>query len=375
MTGGELFAQIYEQVDLYLDLAPEYKALICAQILETYIQFKLHSVGYIFISGIKEAGKSRVCELIYYMGYRPMLSLNNNSADVYNYIGNEEENEGQVTIIEDEVDWKKLTPDLRDKMKIYRSGYRKGATVPRILEASSANRRMLFFRTYCSKVFGGYGFPYDDAFKSRCIEVPMIKGEPVKDEIEEEDKQVFDEIKLNLLIWRMATYFDDLPEREFGWLKGRMKEIWKCKILAVADTKAEEIIAQLSQKDLKEKFEESRNTLEAFVLQVIIDLCEEWKWRNVPFKTIWALLMKDLNISYVEAFREETYKVSSNILNREVSKNAVGRILSSFLHGKPSVEKLPLDSDVPKTERVWQFKKETIQRIAKSYKITARDLK
>jgi len=90
-----------------------------------------------------------------YKRFKPIGSVAR--ANVYNYIGSDEENEGQVTILEDEIDPKnEKKTDMVERLKIYRSGYRRGNTVPRILEAGSSERTQIFYRTFCSKTFAGY---------------------------------------------------------------------------------------------------------------------------------------------------------------------------------------------------------------------------
>ena len=165
VSKQELFDQIYDKIDVYLALDEVYKTLLASHILETYIQFKLNAVGYLFAIGQRNSGKSRACDMVAYLGYRPLYCLVINSANIYNYIGSDEDNEGEVTIIEAEIDPKneRKDPGRIERLKIYRNGNRKGNCVRRILDSSSSERRQVFYETFCSKMFAGYEKPHDEA--------------------------------------------------------------------------------------------------------------------------------------------------------------------------------------------------------------------
>lgn len=364
VSKQDLFDQIYDTVNMYLSLDEVYKTLITAQIIETYIQHKLNAVGYLFAVGQRNSGKSRACDMVAYLGYRPLYGLGINAANIYNYIGSNEEDEGQVTIVEDEIDPKneRKDTDLIERLKIYRSGYRKGNTVPRILDSSSSERIQVFFKTFCSKMFAGYEKPHDDAFNTRCIELPMVEGIPEQDEILPENMHEFDKIKLSALIWRMQTYFDSLPERELK-LNGRMKEVWKCKIFAVADTTGEAIITKLAYKDLTSKFEESHNSLECKILQSVLDYCTEMEWGPIQYKWIFGRLLQYLRLTEQD-YEAEAAKgpVYLSGMNTPLSHVTVGRTLLSMIHGKRILAK--------GLGRMYIFDKSTVQRLATSYKIT-----
>lgn len=157
------------------------------------------------------------------LDYRPLLSSSLPSADVFTYLGREEE--GHVTLLEDEAE--NLHKE-QEKMKIYRSGYRKGATCPRI-DDLKGRRTMNFWKTFCCKIFAGLWLPYDRGFKQRCIEIPMVEGYPMKDEFDDDDFSRLNLLRVKLLAWRMKSWNDKLPKAEVK-LHGSAKELWKPKI-------------------------------------------------------------------------------------------------------------------------------------------------
>ena len=61
------------------------------------------------------------------------------------------------------------------------------------------------------------------------------------------------------------------------------------------------------------------------------------------------------------------------LLNRVVSKKEVGGILCETFRGKYSLGYA--DKDAKQPERVWTFKKDVIEKLAKGYELKAREIK
>jgi len=370
----EVYDLIYDKYDVFLDLEGKYKVILTGGSMESYQQHKNNTVGYIFITGMPGSGKSRVLDVASRVCYHPMYCAEANAANVYRFLGFDKENEAQQTIIEDELNFsKKMDDEESAKYKIYRAGYRRGITVPRIENAGSSEAVQRFYRAFDFKMFAGYTMhPKDKAFNRRNTETPIVEGDPMRDELTLEDEPIFDEVRIKALIWRMQTYFDKNPDIDLPQLKGCTKEIWKPRILAVMGTDAEEVMKNLALENIKEKFEEKHEQLERYVVQVVLDLGCEFDWFPIPFPLIWNFLMKDFGTS-AEASVEDCQSVDVQQLSQAVSKNAVGRILNSSLHGKYKVGKIGKDAD-DKACRVWKFEQSHIERLAKSYQLSRREL-
>lgn len=369
ITTDEIFSLIYDQYDAFLDLEDDYKALMTASTMETYQQHKNATVGYVFVEGVFGSGKSQVGVLAGKLSYRAMICAGAHAANVYRFVGYDVENEGQQTLIEDETNYQNLTPELEDKFRMYRVGYKRGMVIPREEGAGGKDAIQRYYRTFCMKFFIGYNRPNDNAFNSRCSTVPMVEGDPMIDEIiPSRDDPKFSAIKLKAMIWRMMTYFDPLPDTSFG-LKGRMKEIWKPKILAVFGTKFESWITHLAMKDVKVKFEEKHSQLEVYVLQSVLDFGTLLFWRSIPFKRIWLRTMRDMGVAGMEVERSDCYSIDVPLLNRVVSKKEMGQLLNNVLRGKYSLE---TDKSTNQPERVWTFEKDVIERLAKGYQLQPR---
>ena len=130
----EIYNSILEEFELLIDAYPDIKALGCASVIESYMQHLFEELGYLFLIGARDSGKSRFLEILNQSCYRSMLTSDINEANIFNFIGNKDE--GNCTIIEDEAqDLNKKGNEK--KLSILRSGYRKGNVCPRILDASS----------------------------------------------------------------------------------------------------------------------------------------------------------------------------------------------------------------------------------------------
>ena len=352
-----LLKKIYPCFDTFLDLEKEYRLLEAEQVTETYVQNKLRTLSYLLHIGDWDSGKTRACELHNFLCYRPMFGTDISKANIYRYIGYEQE--GHVTIIEDEIQdlsvYKHAT-----KMKIYRVGYRRNAKVPIILEDKLRTQR--YYNTFCSKIFAGRYPPRDSAFLERCIIVPMIHGEPKKDEITNEDLRKFDEIRIELLNFRMRYFFEPLPKIELC-MKGRIKELWKCKIqiLRLQDEKVlEKAMLNMANKNWEDKKEARKASLEAFLTRSVAYNNKAFKGKEIPFFAIWNTLCKLVNAD------PSKNKTASDIIPYDITKTKIGLILKSVFGAEPHLR--------GKIGRTWFFRKDRIDRLVKKFGLSHEDI-
>jgi hypothetical protein len=325
-----IYQKYYDEFDIFLDIDDIYRHLETTFCFETYQQHRLNSTGYLYHTGEHDSGKTRPLELQKRLAYRPLFATEINEANIYEVIGTRQE--GLCTILEDEAQ-ELSKPENAGKMAIYRAGYRSGQTVPRILDGSSSNRKMLFYNVFCCKAFSGYNFPRkDDAFKSRCIEVPFTEGTPKKDELTKDDDSRMAQLKKPLLLWRMLTYFDPTPEFELP-IKNRTKEVWKGKIIAASKyPKICELMQNLAVQEQTKRFKNLHDSLEAHIAKAVIYTEEFYEWKFVPFSQIWFWLLVALDIPNAKE-KINAIKVYSDTIGMDVTKNLVGRKLDSALHG------------------------------------------
>lgn len=344
-----LYEKVYAEFDTFLDLEPKYKVLNTIMTLQTYQQHKLMTTAYLYHYGPNISGKTRDLEIHNFLDYRPLFSISLPSADVYSYLG--WHSEAQGTILEDEAE--RLNKD-RDKLKIYKSGYRKGATCPRIEFTRSGTRIQRFFKAFCCKVFAGLWVPNDKGFQQRCIEVPMFEGYPKKDEILEEDLKRFDDLRVLLLVWRMRTFFDVLPTPNLS-LRGRMRELWKPLFQTAYGLPAEKILHDLATEELRKREEELSTQFEAYLTRAVVKAYVLYGHKEVPFKVIWDTLKTELEGTDVDD------KAIDSKLFGEVSKRLVGFRLKSVLHGERHLRR--------KSGRTYSFEKEMLSRAIRKFRL------
>lgn len=357
----EVYDLVYPEYDVFLDLEPQYKTLETVQTIESYEQHKIMTTSYLFHYGGTDSGKTRALEVHNFLDYRPLMSVSLPSADVYTFLGFHDE--GCGTILEDEAE------DLNkrrhgEKMKLYRAGYRKGATVPRI-EWRGKTRIQRFFKAFCCKCFAGRYLPYDEAFKGRCIPINMVEGVPDKDEFTRDDYTRFDEIKAKLLAWRMKTYFDELPNVETG-LHGRVKELWKPKLqIANGLTTVETVIEALALDKMRRKEEERRTCLEAYLTKAVARNYIDMRGQEIPFFSIWNMLKVALGVDD-RAETEDGGTVKTPQFG-DVTKQSVGRKLSSIFGGKRHLRGKGIG-------RTYVFDKAKLRRLTKRYRVKKNDV-
>lgn len=345
-----LYKTTYDEFDAFCDIEEEHKVLETTYCLLTYVQQKTTSTPYIYHHGEPGSGKTRFLDLHYRMGYRPLFSPDLPAADIYSYIGDREEGTG--TIIEDEAI---SLREQANKMKIYRSGYRKGATTPRIEFGASGSRRMKFYKTFCCKLFAGYDIPQDQAFAERCIFVQVIQGKPKRDEIDTDDERRFAKIRNHLLLWRMMTYFEPLPKIETT-LSGRLKELWKPLLQLSAPLPTNAVIKKLSEEIRTRQIEDLSESLEGKVVAAAVNICIKTGGVDTSFDELWTQFKRDVHPTreYEQLIRTDDYG--------EITRHRFGAKLRSAA----GITNRPKKNN-GKTIRVYEFDLNKLLKAAEKY--------
>ena len=357
------FQETKELLKKFIYLTDKQFDLITTNILLSYQQHKVNSLGYVGILSLPESGKTILGHLISRMAYRTFFSTSKlNASNLYNFIGTD--NEGDCTLVIDEFQEfsDEKNPDNREVMSILRSGYQKGAVVPRILDASSSSRIQVFYKTYNLKFLMGNYMPYDEALKSRTIEtyiVGMPKDWEGEDEINAEHEKLFNDLRVKLLLSRMAHYyepFNDIDTQAYP-IRGRVREIWGPLIKTVMNTCYESNVKSIFNEWNEKYMLEKKAKLENKVAVVVSALRKDWC--DIPFDSIWKGLCWLLH----EPDKSELESFDSEVLDRKVTKKGVGSILRSF-GGIPKVS----------FQRYYNFNKEIMEIVRDKYLVTSEDV-
>ena len=176
------------------------KHLIQIDILLSYCQEWITTLHFPYSVGDTESGKSTILHIASWLCYRCHLGEDIPMADIYNFLGKDEEACG--TIAEDESQG--LEP-RDEKMRMYKSSYSKGSRKARILSADTSGKQQVFYHTFCLKWFAGERIPNDKGFLERLAVIHMISGipesnikRPSKDEIGK-----LSALRKKLLVWKL----------------------------------------------------------------------------------------------------------------------------------------------------------------------------
>jgi hypothetical protein len=288
----ELVNEIYAEVNRFIDVSEEEKAIFTAYVLMSYCPELFEKVPYLYLVGDNSSGKSHTLQLLAYLCYRPLYGVSIPPADIYSYLG-KEKGDPPMTIIEDEFQGSDRDTE---KMKIYKAGYKRGARVPRIAIDQNGRRRQEFYNAFGPKVVAAEELIENKGFLERCIVIEMVEGKPEKDHYDREDEARFARLRSELLKWRMAVLAgrEKLPELELGWLEGRDRELYLPLLTVLVGTPLYSILEGYIKEEIKRKKEEKRGSLEAQITAVVLELAKECG-AEIPFPRIWDRLKERVN--------------------------------------------------------------------------------
>jgi len=331
----ELFEKILAEVRKFIDLEDEYRILLSASIMLSYVQERFQAIPYIYLLGDNESGKTHALLLISYLAYRPLYGVSIPSADVFSYL----ESDGFTpTIIEDEIQG--IERD-GDKSKIWKSGYKKGAKVPRIRIKVSGERVIEYFNTFSLKFAAGEKLIKVKGLTERFIVIQMIEGQPQKDYYDEEDFHRFSELRNQLLLWRINKLTDPkFGKLDLPWLRGRMRELYLPLLAILKETDYYQLFEDFVKRMINERIESKRNSLEGFLTRIVAMILKE---RIREGKTDLKILFSDIWARIKQVLDVEEPLSRPNCLETDIygslTKQKIGRRLREVLGSKPRKER------------------------------------
>jgi len=349
----DLFWQVRNEFDTFLDIESIYKDFLAAFVLLSYQQEKVKTVPYVYFFGDNESGKTVALSLLSLLCYRPLFGVTVPPADLYGYL---DDSDSPGTILEDEIQG--LHKDM-DKSKIYKAGYKQGATVPRTFILQH-KRFIKYFRCFCQKGCAAEEMPRVKGLLERFIFIQMVEGFPKKDwaDVNGEDIKRIMKLRNLLLKWRLATRLEwVLPEVELP-VKGRLKELWKPVIQIVSGLAVEHDLRQFLERLQQERMNEKTNTLEGHLVKVIAEQYQ--RGRPIPFTDIWDALVIDLEAKLDD---KKPNKMDSPEFG-EVTKQRVGYRLREILSGKKKTLRGPEGRG---NVKAYEFEEEKLKRIVRKY--------
>ncbi|MCV0430709.1 hypothetical protein [Nitrosopumilus sp.] len=363
ITKEELLDTIKVLVDKYIVADDIAKYLIQIDIMLSYCQEWITTLHFPYSVGDTESGKSTILHIASWICYRCHLGEDIPMADIYNFLGKDEEACG--TIAEDEAQGL----DPRDeKMRMYKSSYSKGSTKARILGADTSGKQQVFYKTFCPKWFAGEKIPTDKGFVERLAVIHMISGVPesnIKRPSKDEMKEL-NNLRNKLLVWKLQnieTKFSNIDSN----FKNRDAELWDDFLCVAYNTKYFKNAKQVAENYVTQRQDGIRNSFEARLFKIILTCLDD----NLEVKalTLWNKITKnnsELSGTLDEKTRKAFYPDEFGV---KLTLNSLSRMLEHTFHSKKKIRNIKKDTKWSKVTS-YSFTKEIIDAFVYKYGIT-----
>ena len=285
ISTEELLIDVKNYIDTYIQASENIKILILGNIIITYSQEWVSTLHYPFFVGETESGKSSALHLGKYLNYRCLVSEDIPFADIYNFLGIDEEGTG--TICEDEA--QEMWRD-RKKIRMYKSSYSKGSSKP-IVSMTQNSKSQIYYKTFCAKWFAGETIPHDKGFLERLAVVHMISGKPIKNikRLSESELDALNHLRNKLLIWKLQQISTTYTEFHSG-LNGRDQELWEDFLKIFDKTRFESVAKKVVEIFVNQRHDSIKNSFEAKIFKI---LCSNLKNHAIEARVFWGILTND----------------------------------------------------------------------------------
>ena len=362
ISKEELLDEIKGQIDRFIVAKDLDKHLILGNILLSYAQEWIHTLHYPFFVGETESGKSTALHLGKYLNYRCLYGEDIPMADIYNFLGSDEEGTG--TIAEDEA--QEIIRD-REKIRMYKNSYSKGSVKARILLLKN-KKQQVFYKTFCPKWFAGEKILHDKGFLERLAIIYMIEGEPksnIKRATEKEAAEL-NQIRNKLLVWKLQNIGKDFQRIDSG-LKGRDQELWEDFISVVQGTKYFDKCKRVVTYYIEQRHEVIRNSIEAKLLDLLLKRLDSDF--QINFLEYWTYITNE-NPEFpgtLDTKSQRTFYPAD--FTNIITHNSLSKILEYKFQAKKHVRKNRDENGIQHQKTLYTFNKEVLQKLVSKYKI------
>ncbi|NIP62214.1 MAG: hypothetical protein GWN01_16235 [Nitrosopumilaceae archaeon] len=285
-TRESLLEEIKKKIDRYLVLEDLEKDVVLGDVLLSYYQEWINTVHYLFFVGDNESGKSSCSHLFRWLGYRALYSETISVANIYNFLGKDEEGAG--IIVEDEahhLDYQ------REKLRIYKNGYSKGSRIPKIFVGSNFKRQE-FYKSFCFKVFSGEYLPKNKGFRQRSVVIKTIGSTPKSNikELTPNARKELLKLRNKLLFWKVKNAKKGIKIIDSGF-EGRNKELWNGFLSCVFGTDFYLQCNEAAKYYVQKRKEEKSNSIEAIIFRKLLEELD--KNFEVVFIKFWNSLTQN----------------------------------------------------------------------------------
>jgi hypothetical protein len=358
----DLLDELKQITDRYIVAKELDKWLVIGDIVITYCQEWISTVHFPFFVGETESGKSSVLHLGRQLCYRCLYGEDLPNADVYNFLGSDEEGTG--TIAEDEA--QELSKD-REKIRTYKNSYSKGSNKARMLMLSN-KKQQKFYKTFCPKWFAGEKIPQDKGFMERLAVIFMSEGEPRSNikRVTDAEASELNELRNKLLIWKLQNIGKEVVRVDCG-LKGRDQELWADFISVFHGTKYFEKCKNVVTFYVEQRQQSIHQSLEAKIFRLVLDKLNSDFQLN--FVSLWDYIITE-NPILSGTVNEKTRKTFyPDDYPNQITHNSLAKIIEYKYQGIKVLKKYRDQSGIQHQTTMYSFNKDTINRLARKYGI------
>lgn len=329
----------------------------------TYCQEWISTLHFPFFVGETESGKSTALYIAKWLCYRCHLGVDIPSADIYNFLGMDEE--GLGTIAEDEAQelWRNS-----EKLRMYKSSYSKGSKKARIVGVDTLGKHQVFYNTFCPKWFAGEKMPTDKGFLERIAIVHMVEGQPqsnIKKPSEDEVHQLH-QLRNKLLVWKVQNVGIGL-EKMNSDLKQRDQELWEDFLVVVNGTKYFDKCNEVVKYYTDQRHQAIRNSLEARLFGMVVSKLD--KNLELKFEEYWNYITSN-NPELLGKLDERNGKTfHPEEFGNTITPQLLAGILCDKFQATKNQTRTRNEKGIQHQVTTYVFKKETILKLATKYGI------
>jgi hypothetical protein len=381
---AEVYGMVRGFIRRRVDAPEHYIDLMALDVCLTYFQEKVNTLHYLYFVGDNESGKTRALQVMAMLAYRAFFATDVSAANLIEFLGDENDGLIRGSIFEDEAEDLVSDPDKR---RLYKHGYKKGGKVPRVLiDKEHGRRRQRFYNAYCFKAVASEELPsgrYSKGLLERFVILHMLKGDPEKDDLDDEDYEEADRIRLELLKTRLIHYNSKLPEPELKVplkisektveekLKARSRELFGSLLKTAAFFQALDVAREVVGKILTEKVSSRLDSLEGIICRALSKLIKPGDLKDdrdveLEFEDIFMKIAEEVNGEIEE--KNGKRRILSSELDFEITPQLLGRKLTDLFQASRVLKK---ENGNPL--RLRRFSKKVLRTMFKKYYIQRSD--
>lgn len=359
INKDKLLDEIKKAIDKFVIVRELDKYLLLADILMTYEQERINTLHFPFFVGETESGKSSALHLVRILGYRCLYGEDLPNADIYNFLGTDEEGAG--TIAEDEA---QEIEKNREKIRTYKNSYSKGSLKARII-TTNYSKKQVFYKTFCPKFFAGEKLPEDKGFRERLAVVNMLEGNPrsnIKRLSGSEKKDLLD-LRKGLLLYKIQNIKNDLPHFDSG-LRQRDQELWEDFLRVVYGTKYFEKCKETVAYYTTQRHEVIWNSLEAKIFKIVKKTLDSNL--QIRIEDFWYNVIQ-VQDELPGTLEKETFYPHDFVT--KVTRNYLSRLFEDKYQARRKQTYQTDEKNKKHLHTVYQFKADVIEVLSKKYNV------